>query len=130
VTVSKDTSEKFGYIRDFLSERLESIPTWVLDDLECLEQAIESQDARIAELERCVVMGGDGKPIGYKSVVFTRDSGDVYQGHVDQIYETAYGELYLSVFVHQGEAPSAKVRIKKPVKSCYSSPDQVPEGGK
>lgn len=103
--------------RDITGEEYEQYDG--LDQITILEELYALKD-RIAELERCVVMGGDGKPIAvgdtihFWSVVWEQSCHCL----VESISKDEKG-YYINNYPR-----------RLYVKDCYSSPDSVPEGGK
>lgn len=91
-------------------------------------EEIQSLKARIAELERCVVLGGDGKPIAVGDPIF-----------VSELHTARTGARVLSLYRQRsisGHEPCVEVIYDNGMKEgieaifCYSSPDSVPEGNK
>lgn len=83
-------------------------------------EEIKQLKARIAELERCVVMGGDGKPIEFGGKTYVRSpyTGKVKELDVDRL-----------VIVSSSRTIVGNDFPYRP-SDCYSSPEDVPEGGK
>lgn len=92
------------------------------------QEEILSLKARIAELERCVVMGGDGKPIGLRKIKYMYDpiEGKVVEFVVVGIkYIPKHGTLGDHTLIY-----SHNLGPMCTSEDCYSSPDSVPEGDK
>lgn len=104
-----EVSKKLDDIHDFLVNNLASIPVSVFDDLKYLED-------RIAELERCVVMGGDGKPIAVGDEMKTRRGKLITVQSIRKDHQT--GQYY----IYDGFGFRSAKSLKQ-----VSSPDSVPE---
>lgn len=93
------------------------------DKIKQLNSELAAAHARIAELERCVVMGGDGKPIKLGEERFVM-GGDltVKSFFADQIYKDVRGAVPVVANADETE--------RWYVDCTYSSPDSVPEGDK
>lgn len=93
--------------------------------IEELQSELAAANARIAELERCCVMGGDGKPIDRGEVKYFIDaSGNMTSASVTGEFRTE-------------ECGKVAVRLASGIFSywmrcsdLYSSPESVPEGVK
>lgn len=86
-----------------------------------LREQLTAAHARIAELERCVVMGGDGKPITVGEYKFPVTDDAPLSIRVKSIFKDEYGAVIIETDV-DGYSPNPK--------ELYSSPDSVPEGDK
>lgn len=90
-----------------------------------IESQLSAANARIAELERCCVMGGDGKPIDRGEVKYFIDAfGNMTSASVTGEFRTE-------------ECGKVAVRLASGIFSywmrcsdLYSSPESVPEGVK
>lgn len=91
------------------------------DKIKQLNSELAAAHARIAELERCVVMGGDGKPIAVGDTVWRRSklTYDTYEFVVRSIKQLSKETIVRGT---DGSAHFAS--------ECYSSPDSVTEGDK
>lgn len=109
-----EVSKKLDDIHDFLvNSDLTSIPASVFEDLKYLED-------HIADLERCVVMGGDGKPlrIGNKAYYWSECHEKACEVPINSMEKVGRKDC-INRYPHQLNASD-----------CYSSPDSVPEGDK
>lgn len=103
--------------------------------IEELQSELAAAHARISELERCVVMGGDGKPIGIGS------KGYVRAYNRNAVIETLPGEvldMHSYIDARDNEQDTILQVFLPHWVSCYqvtssqfySSADSVPEGDK
>lgn len=86
--------------------------------------------ARIAELERCVVMGGDGKPIAAGDIKSGWSYGQIVTGPVRSISHEEGGLVSVCIRCKIETNPISTLYHYFSPAAVYSSPDSVPEGGK
>lgn len=94
------------------------------------DEIIAELESRIAELERCVVMGGDGKPIAAGDIKSGWSYGQIVTGPVRAISHEEGGLVSVCIRCKVETEPISTLYHYFSPPAVYSSPDSVPEGDK